>query len=106
MAHYLLVGASSGIARATAALLLEQGHSMTTLSRSEAVTDSADHYMVESYHPEHLPQLERVIDGLVYFPGTINLKPFHRLKREEFLLDYEVNAFGAVSVVQQYLPNL
>lgn len=106
MAHYLLVGASSGIARATAALLLEQGHTMTTLSRSEAVTDSADHYTVESYQPEHLPQLEGVIDGLVYFPGTINLKPFHRLKREEFLLDYEVNAFGAVSVVQQYLPNL
>jgi NAD(P)-dependent dehydrogenase (short-subunit alcohol dehydrogenase family) len=106
MAHYLLVGASSGIARATAALLLEQGHTMTTLSRSEALTDSAEHYLVESYRLEHLPQLDSVIDGLVYFPGTINLKPFHRLKHEEFLDDYEVNAFGAVSVVQHYLPNL
>ncbi|MDH4472566.1 MAG: SDR family oxidoreductase [Fluviicola sp.] len=106
MAHYLLIGASGGIAQATAAILKEQGHSITTLSRSEALTDSADHHTVESYNQEHLPQLEMAIDGLVYFPGTINLKPFHRLKHEEFLRDYEINAFGAVSVVQQYLPNL
>lgn len=106
MAHYLLVGASGGIAQATAVILMEQGHLITTLSRSETLTDFADHYTVESYNQEHLPQLESVIDGLVYFPGTINLKPFHRLKHEEFLHDYTVNAFGAVSVVQQYLPNL
>lgn len=106
MAHYLLIGAASGVAKATAVMLSEQGHSITTLSRSETLTDSAEHYLVESYRQEHLPQLDSVIDGLVYFPGTINLKPFHRLKHEAFLDDYEVNAFGAVSVVQHYLPNL
>lgn len=106
MAHYLLVGASGGIAQATAVLLNEQGHTITTLSRSELVSDLSEHFVVESYRQEHLPTLETAIDGLVYFPGTINLKPFHRLKHEEFLHDHEINAFGAVSVVQQYLPNL
>jgi NAD(P)-dependent dehydrogenase (short-subunit alcohol dehydrogenase family) len=42
----------------------------------------------------------------VYCPGTINLKPFHRLKEEDFLHDFKVNHLGAVKVIQQALKAL
>jgi NAD(P)-dependent dehydrogenase (short-subunit alcohol dehydrogenase family) len=43
---------------------------------------------------------------LVYFPGTINLKPFQRLNEKDFLHDYQVNSLGAVAFIQAYLQNL
>lgn len=47
-----------------------------------------------------------VIDGLVYAPGSINLKPFNRLSIEDFENDFEVNVLGAVKTIQKLLPNL
>ena len=43
---------------------------------------------------------------MVYFPGTISLKPITRLKEEDFINDYRVNVLGAVRAVQQALPAL
>lgn len=51
-------------------------------------------------------QLPDEIHGLIYCPGSINLKPFHRLNKEDFLADFEQNFLGAVAVVQKLLPNL
>lgn len=53
-----------------------------------------------------LIDLPEKLEGLVYLPGTINLKPFHRLTREDFLQDFEVNLLGAVRSVQAALPAL
>ncbi|MAZ01300.1 MAG: oxidoreductase, partial [Flavobacteriales bacterium] len=39
---------------------------------------------------------------LVYFPGTINLKPFSSFKKEDFQKDYEVNVLGLINVLQFY----
>jgi hypothetical protein len=33
---------------------------------------------------EAIPDLPEVIDGVVYCPGTINLKPIHRLTIADF----------------------
>ena len=52
-----------------------------------------------------LPEMEEV-DGLVYCPGTINLKPFSRLTEEDFLNDFEINVLGAVRVLKAYEKNL
>ncbi|MDA8975358.1 SDR family oxidoreductase, partial [Akkermansiaceae bacterium] len=46
------------------------------------------------------------IDGIVYCPGTINLKPYNRLTEEDFLSDLQVNLLGANRVIQQALPAL
>ena len=51
----------------------------------------------------HIPA---VIDSLVYFPGTISLKPFHRLTAEDFLRDFQINCLGAVNAIQAALPSL
>jgi len=46
------------------------------------------------------------IAGIVYSPGSIVLKPFHRLSQEDFKADFQLNVLGAVKVIQAYLPNL
>ena len=45
-------------------------------------------------------------DGLVYCPGSINLKPINRLSIEDFKNDFEINVIGAVKAIQTYLPAL
>jgi NAD(P)-dependent dehydrogenase (short-subunit alcohol dehydrogenase family) len=47
-----------------------------------------------------------VLDGLVYLPGSITLKPFNRLSAEDFLNDFQVNCLGAVAAIQSALPAL
>ena len=46
------------------------------------------------------------IDGIVYFPGTINLKPFERFKDDDFTNDYNINVKGLINVLQFYKPSL
>ena len=46
------------------------------------------------------------IDGLVYFPGSINLKPFHRITEDDFHQDLTINTWGFVHSAQQYYSNL
>lgn len=50
--------------------------------------------------------LPATLDGLVYLPGTINLKPFRALKPMDFLHDFEVNVLGAIKVLQAALKAL
>lgn len=52
-----------------------------------------------------LPEIESA-DGLVYCPGSINLKPISRLSIDDFKSDFEINVLGAVKSIQKYLPVL
>jgi len=54
---------------------------------------------------EDLPEIDD-LQGIVYCPGSIILKPFHRIKKEEFIDDIELNVMGAVKVLQKYYPSL
>ena len=46
------------------------------------------------------------IDGIVYFPGTINLKPFERFKEDDFSDDYNINVKGLINILQFYKSSL
>ena len=50
--------------------------------------------------------LPAIIDGLVYCPGSINLRPFRGLKLETFESDMYINFFSMVKAVQNILPQL
>lgn len=106
MKTYLFAGASSAIAKETATLLQANGHKVIGISTKEKDFAYNEFYQIASYDFGSFPVLETEIDGLVYFPGTINLKPFHRLKQEEFTTDYTINTLGAVAFSQAYLPNI
>ena len=105
MSTYLLAGASSAIATATAETLQRAGHRVIGLSRSD-ISGLDSFHRIENYDFGAYPALDEPIDGLVYFPGTINLKPFHRYTQAEFHSDLQVNTLGAVAFIQAYLGNL
>ena len=46
------------------------------------------------------------IDGFVYCPGSINLRPFRSLKLETFESDMHINFFSMVKIIQNILPQL
>ena len=103
---YLFAGASSAMAEKTAMILQQEGHKVIGISTKEKAFSYDEFYQVDKYDSSLFPSINGVIDGLVYFPGTINLKPFHRLTAKEFITDYEINALGAVSLVQSYFNQL
>ena len=103
---YLFAGASSFIAQETEKVLKAQVHKVLGISTKKHVTGYDEFYTVEKYDTDAFPGIEGVIDGLVYFPGTIVLKPFARIEKQDFANDYQVNALGAVAFVQSYLANI
>jgi 3-oxoacyl-[acyl-carrier protein] reductase len=103
---YLLIGASSHVSIALANILKTENHQIIGISRQETNYDYDSFYQIENYQIENLPTFDFPIDGLVYFPGTINLKPFHRLTPQDFLNDLQVNVLGATATIQKYLNNL
>jgi 3-oxoacyl-[acyl-carrier protein] reductase len=103
---YIFAGASSKIATETAQLLIAQGHKVIGISTKTDVNNYNELHTVTNYDFGNFPQVEGAIDGLVYFPGTINLKPFNRITATDFTTDYQINSLGAAAFVQAYLPNL
>ena len=89
-----------------ATLLKNQGHKVIGISTKENNGKYSEWHKVAEYSFGTFPAIDEVIDGLVYFPGTINLKPFHRINQDDFTTDYTVSALGAAAFVQAYLPNL
>lgn len=109
MNTYILVGGTSGIGLETAKLLSENNR-VIVLSREERNLDGLSNVEFHSADVtksiDQLPQIDGLIDGLAYCPGTINLKPLKSLKIEDFQNDFEVNLIGAVKVINKYFNNL
>ncbi|GGK45458.1 MULTISPECIES: SDR family NAD(P)-dependent oxidoreductase [Flavobacteriaceae] len=105
MKTIVIIGGSKGIGKAISTAMLDK-NSVINISRSqpEFPHRNLTHYNCDILTDE-LPDLEKV-DTLIYCPGSINLKPFERLKIEDFKNDYEINFIGAVKAIQKYLPNL
>ena len=106
MCTYLFAGASSLMARETAKQLKNMGHRVIGISRNTDLTTYDKVYPIENYTFGSFPVIDESINGIVYYPGTINLKPFHRITAAEFLEDYTINTFGAAAFAQSYLNQL
>ncbi|MBU0695207.1 MAG: SDR family oxidoreductase [Bacteroidetes bacterium] len=101
--NYLVVGGSSGIGLALVKKLFSEGHVVYSASRQRGELPDGVHFIeldVTSEVEKLKDSLPEVLDGIAYCPGTINLKPFARLKEEDFLNDFKVNVLGAVKVIQ------
>lgn len=107
--HILVVGGSRGIGEKIVASLIEGGENVTMWSRTppnQEVGPQATHTAVDVTDPTSIPTPEGVLDGLVYCPGSITLKPFGRLTDEDFSAEYAINLMGAVRVIRAVLPSL
>jgi len=105
--HFLVIGGSSGVGLEIVKLLSAQGDRVCAASRSEG--DAAGLPGV-SWQPYDVTDREATLtlpdrlDGLVYCPGTIQLKPFGRLSDNDFQQELEVNFLGAVRAIRLAHP--
>lgn len=110
MSNYLVVGASSGIGNALATQLTAIGNRVygTYNKNAQVAADSnlsfhALNVLDETISLDFLPD---TINGIAFCPGSINLKPFARIKPEDFIADYQLQVLGAIKVIQAALPRL
>ena len=110
MSTYLIIGASSGIGRETALQLAAEGH--TIIATYHTHSDVAASNGMLYHHCNVLDEntsydfIPATLDGLVYCPGSINLRPFARIRPEDFVKDFQLQVAGAVKLVQAALPAL
>lgn len=105
MKTYIVIGGSKGIGNAIVNSLLKN-NKVINISRTapQHSHDNLTHYDCDIL-TDDLPEINHA-DGLVYCPGSINLKPIKRLSLDDFRADYEINVIGAVKAIQQYLKIL
>jgi NAD(P)-dependent dehydrogenase (short-subunit alcohol dehydrogenase family) len=104
--NFLIIGGNSGIGKAIAKIL-DKDHKLFLASRNATTDGNYTNIIFDATKDELSPDdLPTQVDGLVYCPGTINLKPFHRITDEEFLQDYQVNVLGAIRTIRKVLPLL
>lgn len=110
MKNYLVIGGSSGIGKSLTQILGESGHQVfATYNKNRPEASSLNvHYsflnvMEEEVNLDFLPDK---LDGLAFCPGTINLKPFSRIKPLDFEEDYKLQVLGAIKVLQTVMPKL
>ncbi len=109
MKNYLIIGGGSGIGKSVVQKLSKEGHQVFAASRSVAeahLPSGAQAFHFDVNEELDLSQLPDHLDGLVYCPGSINLRPFNRIKLEDFKAEMDLNFMGAVKVTQAVLPLL
>jgi len=108
MKNILLIGGSYGIGLAIAKELQFENNVYIASRSSENLADiRATHIAFDATTDTiDTSKLPTIIDGLVYCPGSINLRPFKGLKPEAFETDLQINFLSLVKVIQSVLPNL
>ena len=109
MKNYVVIGGSTGIGAAVVHLLKDENatvfgtYNSTFVENAENISFQKLNVLEDTLDLSVLPE---EIHGLVYCPGSINLKPFHRFVEDDFIQDFRLQSVGAVKVIQQLLPRL
>lgn len=108
MGLFVIIGASQGIGYSLAQQLIAQGNRVLNFSRHACDISGIENYTWDALGDDDqiLQSIQEPVDGLAYCPGSINLKPFHRLTSSDFEFDFKINVLGAVRVIQALLPKL
>ena len=108
--NYLIVGGSSGVGLELVKLLDERQQTVYIGSRSapDLTLFTNVHHLSYDASADHseMVGLPDALDGLVYCPGSINLKPLQRLSTDDFLADFNLNLLGAVRTIKSTLKRL
>lgn len=101
--NYIIIGGNSAMAKSLIRKELDADNQIYAISRQKIeeshphlksrIADIVNDDVPADFFPER-------VDGLVYFPGTIKLKPFRSLKEQDFLEDFSIHFLGAVKIIQ------
>lgn len=108
MGNYVVIGGTKGFGDETVKILAADGHHVKALARDvkSKELENVEYFEVDvTQKSPDWPELDK-LDGLVYCPGSMRLKPFISLKTEDFQEDFEINFLGAVKAIKNYLPVL
>ena len=110
MKNYLIIGGSSGIGKELANQLSNSGNQVfATYNKNEPAQANPNiHFHQFNVLEENLSTdfLREELSGIAYCPGSINLRPFDRIKPEDFEADYKLQVVGAIKLIQLVLPRL
>lgn len=103
--NILIIGGSSGIGLALAELISPNNNIYIASRSKESLSHlNLNHITFDATTDElDVSQLPEKLDGFVYCPGSINLRPFKGLKTEAFINDFEINVMGAVKSLKAVL---
>lgn len=109
--NYVVVGGTSGIGYEIVRILSQADHMVFCLSRHS--TNNVDHLSNVSYINwnalesfEKGGELPDMLDGLVYCPGSIELKPFKSISEQKFLEDFDLNVVGGIRILKKTIDRL
>lgn len=105
--NILLIGGSTGIGLEIANQLVKENNVIVASRNKGELNDDIKHleFDVLKDNIEGLDLPEK-IHGLVYCPGSINLKPFKMLKHKDFEEEMNLNFLSLIKVVQGVMPKL
>ena len=110
MKTFLIVGGTSGVGLETTKKLVNSNNKVIVVSRKNKNLENLENVEFLSADiakdADELPEIKDSLNGIVYAPGTINLKPFRSLKISDFQNDFDINFLGAVKIISKYLTNL
>ena len=106
--NYLIVGGSSGIGASIVTNLMCEHTVYSTYFKHTPVEKaenlhSAFYNVLDGEFPDFLPE---VLHGIVYCPGAIDLKPFHRVSSDQLIADFQLQVVGAFKTIQAILSRL
>ncbi len=108
--HFLIIGGSSGIGNHLASQIADKHRTYATYNNHNPIQSENEklsfHYCNVTDEQTDFSYLPEKLHGLVYCPGSINLKPFARIQPEDFITDYRLNVIGAIKIIQHVLPKL
>lgn len=107
---YVIIGGTSGIGLAIVKSLSQRDCKIYVGARNDRNLENIENSefficdVTENLYK--FPEEIKHIDGLVYCPGSLTLKPLKGIKEEDIIGDFNINVFGLIRSIQYFLPKL
>ncbi len=100
--NILIIGGSSGVGLELVKLLYEDHNLIVANRTNESISGLPITFIPFDVETDELDvnQIPDQLNGFVYCPGSINLRPFKGLKEEVFKNDFSINVLGAIKPLQ------